>query len=250
MQTELIKTTALTATDKAAMYGLLNAHFAGATPEVFETDLGLKNWVLLLKDESRALKGFSTLLMYDITFEGELITVVYSGDTIVDPSVWSSSALSVAWIAAVNQLKEQYEGAKLYWLLISSGFRTYRFMPTFWQTFYPRHDRPIPSKSRRLMQFLCRRQFGEWYDEAAGVVRLPAPQQLRGHLEGIPPERLRNPHVRFFAQQNPGADRGDELVCLTEISEDNLTRAGRRMWFGDSSQSSEAALPLRATPRT
>lgn len=249
MQTELIKTTALTAADKAAMYGLLNTHFAGATSAVFETDLSLKNWILLLKDDSQVLKGFSTLLMYDILFEDELITVVYSGDTIVDPSAWSSSALSLAWIAAVNQLKKQYEGSKLYWLLISSGFRTYRFLPTFWQTFYPRHDQPIPEKSHRLMQFLCRRQFGEWYDEAAGVVRFPAPQQLRGHLEGIPAERLRNPHVRFFAQQNPRADKGDELVCLTEISEDNLTRAGRRMWFGSLQQALTPASALRATAR-
>lgn len=240
MQTELVKIQELTATDKAAMHRLLNCHFAGATTEVFETDLSLKNWVLLLKDDSRVLKGFSTLLMYDITFERELITVVYSGDTIIDPSVWSSSALSVAWIAAVNQLKAQYSGSKLYWLLISSGFRTYRFLPTFWQTFYPRHDQTMPAKSRRLMTFLCHRQFGEWYDEATGIVRFPSPQKLKGHLEGIPQARLRNPHVRFFAQNNPGAAQGDELVCLTEIAADNLTRAGRRMWFGQNSAVSVA----------
>ena len=240
MQTELVKTTELTPVDKVAMHTLLSHHFAGATSTVFETDLNLKNWVLLLKDEHCMLKGFSTLLMYDVAFEGELITVVYSGDTIIDPSVWSSSALSLAWIAAVNELKTQYKGAKLYWLLISSGFRTYRFLPTFWQTFYPRHDQAMPEKSRRLMQFLCHRQFGEWYDEAAGIVRFPMPQRLKGHLEGIPPERLRNPHVRFFNAQNPEAMKGDELVCLTEISEDNLTKAGQRMWFSQSSVVSAA----------
>ncbi len=231
MRTERVAISELSTVDRAAMYDLLSCHFDGATPAVFDTDLSLKNWVLLLKDESYVLKGFSTLLMYDIAFEGELITVVYSGDTIMDPSVWSSSALSQAWVTAVNELRGHYKGARLYWLLISSGFRTYRFLPTFWQIFYPRHDQAIPEDMRRLMQFLCRRQFGAWYDDSTGVVRFPEPQRLKGHLEGIPAERLRNPHVSFFAARNPEASNGDELVCLTEICEENLTRAGRRMWF-------------------
>ncbi|MEO0768616.1 MAG: hypothetical protein AAFY72_04155 [Cyanobacteria bacterium J06649_4] len=232
MRTELIKTTALTDVDLADMFTLLNCHFEGTTLSVFETDLSLKNWVLLLRDENDELKGFSTMLMYDVAFEGELLTVVYSGDTIMDPTAWSSSALSQAWVAAVNQLKTHYKGTTLYWLLISSGFRTYRFLPTFWKTFYPRHHQETPPKVQRMMQFLSRRQFGEWYDEAAGIVRFPTPQCLKGSLKGIPAERLRNPHVKFFAENNPGAAQGDELVCLTEVSENNLTKAGQRMWFG------------------
>ena len=232
MQTELVKTIDLLESDTEAMYSLLNSHFEGATPTVFETDLSLKNWVLLLKDQANTLKGFSTLLMYDVTFEGELITVVYSGDTIMDPSAWSHSGLSQAWVKAVNRLKQQYAGKRLYWLLISSGFRTYRFLPTFWKTFYPRHNQPTPPQMQRLMSFLSQRQFGEWYDPATGIVRFPSPQRLRGHLSSIPAERMRNPHVKFFDQNNPGAPQGDELVCLTEISTDNLTKAGQRMWFG------------------
>ena len=38
------------------------------------------------------------------------------------------------------------------------------------------------------------------------------------------------PIFSFFAQRNPGHAAGDELVCLTEIHPDNLTRAGRRVW--------------------
>ncbi|MEO0804789.1 MAG: hypothetical protein AAFY33_00655 [Cyanobacteria bacterium J06643_4] len=88
MHTELVRTKDLTNVDRAAMYALLDLHFEGAKPEVFDTDLGLKNWVLLLRDGKEGsanseLKGFSTMLMYDVTFEGEVLTVVYSGDTIM-----------------------------------------------------------------------------------------------------------------------------------------------------------------------
>jgi hypothetical protein len=62
-------------------------------------------------------------------------------------------------------------------------------------------------------------------------VRFPHPQQLKGQLQGIPAERCKDPHVDFFASQNPHHDQGDELVCLAEITEANLTPAGKRMWF-------------------
>ena len=41
---------------------------------------------------------------------------------------------------------------------------------------------------------------------------------------------MRDRHVAFFAEKNPGHERGDELICLTELSYENLTAAGRRMW--------------------
>ncbi len=62
-------------------------------------------------------------------------------------------------------------------------------------------------------------------------MRFGAPQILRGELHGIPPSRLADPHVGFFARRNPGHERGDELVCLVELSRDNLTPAGKRVWL-------------------
>jgi hypothetical protein len=61
------------------------------------------------------------------------------------------------------------------------------------------------------------------------VVRFERPQVLRPNLRGIPEKRLHDPHVAFFARANPGHGKGDELVCLTEITSGNLTRAGWRM---------------------
>jgi hypothetical protein len=39
----------------------------------------------------------------------------------------------------------------------------------------------------------------------------------------------KNPHKNFFFKKNPGYIHGDELVCLTEIDEDNFTAAAKRM---------------------
>ncbi|MDY6784446.1 MAG: hypothetical protein SW833_18170 [Cyanobacteriota bacterium] len=246
MKTQLIQTTTLPDRDREKMYALLTAHFKGVKPEVFEEDLSRKNYVILIKDpQSNQLKGFSTLLFYQTQLREETIGVVYSGDTIMDPSAWSSSALSRAWIAAVKQLSAKCNRNKLYWLLISSGYRTYRFLPVFWQEFFPRYDVPTPAKTRALIDFLANRQFENYYNPQAGIVRFPHPHALREGLRGIPSERLKDPHIAFFQAQNPGHLQGDELVCLAEICEENLTRAGRRMWFADSFKL-ETSLPMSA----
>jgi hypothetical protein len=228
----------LDADQRDQMFGLFSKHFETARRDVFDADLDEKNWAILLHDgEGGPLKGFSSMLMYQAQHEGEDFTVVYSGDTIMDPEAWQSSVLSRSWISAVRHVKaEHFPDGRLFWLLISSGFRTYRFLPTFWQDFYPRHDAETPPEAKARLDALARDRFGEAYDADAGVVRFPHPQVLREGLRGIPEKRMSDDHVAFFDEaffdeKNPGHENGDELVCLTEISEENLTRAGRRMWF-------------------
>lgn len=233
MKSRILKTEYLSSAEKDAMYLLLGNHFEGVRRDVFDLDLSKKNWVILLEDETHELKGFSTLLIYSTQFEGENINVVFSGDTIVDPSAWSSSTLSRTWITSVQKLGREYPVGKLYWLLISGGFRTYRFLPIFWQEFYPRYEKATPKGISDLMHFLGYQRFGECYKHKAGIVRFQHPYVLRDKLKEIPVERLQDPHIAFFANQNAGYIQGDELVCLAEISEDNLTRAGRRVWFSD-----------------
>lgn len=240
MESRLIHTQNLSQQEKKGMYWLLCNHFEGVNLDIFEADLAKKNWVILFYDDkTQILKGFSTLLIYDTNFEGENISVVYSGDTIIDPSAWSSSTLSRTWITSVNKLRQEYFCNKLYWLLISSGYRTYRFLPVFWQQFYPRYDQPTPNYILRLMNFLGTSNFGQYYTEHLGLVRFPYPQILRNGLNGIPIERLQDPHISFFEKLNPGHLQGDELLCLTEICEENLTSAGRRMWFAQTAKAED-----------
>lgn len=240
MNSQLISTEELSPLDVEDMFVLLNKHFQGVKRDIFNNDLDSKNWVILIKDEqTNELKGFSTLLMYDTCFEAETISIVFSGDTIVDPSAWGSSALSTSWISSINKLRREYCEGKLYWLLISGGYRTYRFLPLFWKEFYPRYDTPTPENILHLMQDLAVKRFGENYDIKTGVVSFPHPHILRDGLRGIPVERLQDPHIQFFQRLNPGHLNGDELVCFTEICEGNLTRAGRRMWFANTNSSSQ-----------
>lgn len=231
MTGRLLQRCDLSAAEHSAMYALLDTHFEGVRRDQFDADLSEKNWVVLV-EEGGQLFGFSTIHAYESELDGERVSVVYSGDTIVSPAAWGSAAFPRAWIHAVYELREQYPSGRLIWLLLTSGFRTYRFLPVFWSEFYPRTGVQTPAAWQKLMNRLATARFGDRYDLAAGIVRLVHPQQLRGRLREISQENARNPHVAFFLARNPGHERGDELVCVTDLRPENLTRAGRRVVYG------------------
>jgi hypothetical protein len=129
----------------------------------------------------------------------------------------------------VQALQATLSPGRCFWLLLTSGFRTYRFLPVFWREFFPRFDRSTPPELHRLLYQLANERFGAQFDAPAGVVRFAHPQQLAAGLETVPPGRERDPHTVFFLARNPGHAQGDELACLTELCQENLTAAGRRM---------------------
>ena len=217
----------LTDADVRGMFALLSAFFTGVDERTFAQDLAEKSHAILLEDEDGVLRGFSTLLVYRTAAGGEDATVVYSGDTIVARECWGSPALAVSWLRAAWGLAAPAGAGDVYWLLLTSGFRTYRFLSVFWRDFYPRVDGSPEPKA--LADALARERFGDRYDAAAGIVRFTRPQVLVPELLDVAPGRTGDPHVEFFLARNPGYVRGDELVCVTNIGAHNLTPAGRRI---------------------
>jgi hypothetical protein len=218
---------ALTGCERDEMFQLLATFFTGVDRATFEGDLAEKSHAILLEDAHGRLRGFSTLLVYKTSVPEIDAMVVYSGDTIVDRDSWGSPALPVSWLSAARGLTAGTNTREVYWLLLTSGFRTYRFLPVFWREFYPRYESSSVAKAR--VDALARERFGPLYDENTGVVRFPRPQVLVPELLEVPSGRSMDEHVAFFLAQNPGYTRGDELVCLTSIADDNLTAAGRRI---------------------
>ena len=228
IQFKLVSRADLTNAQRNDMFRLLEQHFSGVSHQQFARDLAEKNLALRLQRDGR-LVGFSTLLAYSTRFEGETVNVIYSGDTIVAPEAWGTTALPRAWVAGVEALRATHPPGKCFWLLLTSGFRTYRFLPVFWREFFPRYDRPTPSEMARLLGHVVRERFGSQFNPSTGIVRFDHPQRLRAGLEEIPASRNHDPHIAFFLSLNPGHANGDELACLTELCPENLTAAGRRM---------------------
>lgn len=229
MNGELIARAALQPHDVREMYGLFTSHFERVGEEQFRSDLERKHWVIRLYDRG-TLQGFTSLQLLQRQLGDDPVSVLYSGDTIVRPEARSTTLLARTWIDTVRLISADPRVANLHWLLLVSGFRTYRLLPLFWQRFFPSWSEETPASVRAGVESLARSIFGERYDPRAGIVRFAHPQALRPELSHIPEHRLADSHIKFFATANPNHAQGDELVCWTRLSHDNLTEAGRRMW--------------------
>jgi hypothetical protein len=211
------------------MLRLFRAHFQVRSADTFVRDLRGKQLVIQILDEEERLRGFSTVTSFRSPFRGREVGVVYSGDTIISPDCWGTSVLPRAWLQAVMEMAETLP-RPLYWLLLSSGYKTYRMLPTFFRRFFPRFDEETPEDVQGLIRNLAGDLFGDQFDAERGIIRFgEGATPLRPGVADPCEQRLRNPHTAFFLERNPGHHRGDELVCLAEICDGNLSRGGRRI---------------------
>ncbi len=215
--------------ERGEMFALMGRYFANVSRTVFERDLSEKEWCILLTDASGRVKGFSTMMLVRAEVDDRSVAAVYSGDTIVDREHWGESILSRLWSGQAFDLASRLPEEPVYWFLLSSGYKTYRFLTTFFEEFYPTHERETPPRVKRVMDTLAHARFPGRFDPEAGVVYPENAAPLRPGVADVTGRRLADPHVAFFVRANPGHARGDELVCLTELATDNLTPAGRRI---------------------
>ena len=73
-------------------------------------------------------------------------------------------------------------------------------------------------------------KFGKDYKN--GLVIPEKPDMLKTGQNDIPDKRIEDKDVQFFLEKNPEFYKGNELVCLAELSVSNLTKAGLRLLHG------------------
>lgn len=212
------------------MFTVFNENFAQTTLDIFTRDLNNKNWVILIRDdEKNKVQGFSTLGIYETEYQGERITAVYSGDTIIRHAYWGTPELPKKWIHTVLEKTENMP-QPVYWLLISSGYKTYRFLTVFYKEYYPCYNQPTPPEMQNLINFLASQRYGNDFYPNLGIVRFKnGATPLREGVAKVTDERLKDEHIAFYLEKNPHHHQGDELVCITHIHPDNFTLAGKRM---------------------
>lgn len=225
---------ALTPAQRSEMFRLFESYFAGTSRARFEADLREKDAVILLHEAgSGEIQGFSTLMRLELSVDRQHVVAFFSGDTIVDREFWGETVLARLWGETVfpeaDRITAERPGTAVYWFLICSGYKTWRFLPVFFREFYPNPDRATPPSITGLMDTLGTAKFGSQYIRGSHIVRLEEPTPLRNGVADVTEGRLRDPRIAFFARLNPGHAAGDELVCLAELSRSNLTRAGLRL---------------------
>ncbi|CAB1056348.1 hypothetical protein D1BOALGB6SA_1084 [Olavius sp. associated proteobacterium Delta 1] len=220
----IVNTARLNEEQKSDMYRLMVNHYNNVDPLEFAKDLAEKNWTILLVDRtSGKIKGFSTQMLFQHQYNDQTMLVLFSGDTIIDPGHWGSQALPVTLGRLMQSILASCPGEKLYWMLISKGFRTYRFLPVFFNAFYPRYDKATPAWEQGLITSLGKRKFADRYNSTNGIVTSSAhSQSLKKELSIPSKAHQKNHHVQFFLNANPDFGRGDELICVAPFHEQNI----------------------------
>ena len=227
----LVEVAELAPAERERMLELMRGHYENVERRTFEGDLDEKDWVIVLSDAATGdLCGFSTQVLLEETLGQRQVRVLFSGDTIVARQYWGDNALARVWGRPALRLADASAAADLYWFLICKGYKTYRFLPVFFHEFHPRFDAVTPAWAAETINALGRRRYPERFDAERGVVRASAEtDRLRPGLADVTEERLRDPHVRFFAERNPGHARGDELCCIAPLSRSNFRPSAYRV---------------------
>ena len=128
------------------MFLLHAQYFSNIKRENFIHDLKGKDWCILIVDGYGSIKGYSSIQLMETVFEGKPVTFLFSGDTLVARENWHDNLLAGAFGHFMLFLNETFPDKELYWLLISKGFRTYRFLPVYYKEYYPVCNRQIPER--------------------------------------------------------------------------------------------------------
>jgi hypothetical protein len=205
-----------------AMYALFERFYVDVSWERFLGDLREKSCVLLLRQAGGRRRpgpivGFSTVLRTRVAGAPKA-HLLFSGDTIVDPSCWRERPLEKAFVRLMLREKLRNPTRPLYWMLMSKGFATYRLLRTSFRRGYPRPGAETPEALGRVLAEFYGARYGAAFDPRRGVVAFPERHgALRPGIAASPTRRLDDPDARFFVERNPGWARGDELACIAEI---------------------------------
>lgn len=218
------------------MYEIYQTYYDCVQLELFTADLADKSNVLIIYDGAHMV-GFSTLLHYQIDFQSQNLNILFSGDTIMHQAYWGNPILAYAWLRYAGMLKARQPHLPLYWFIIVKGHRTYRYLPVFSQHFYPNCHQATPPFEQALMDKLAIEKFGANYLQSQGIIHYPKSHgQLKKRWASIPEKLLKRPDMAFFQHKNPHYNQGDELVCLCELSLENLKPLSARLFEQGMSQ--------------
>ena len=219
----------ITIKEREEIIALYLNYYEGSNAAQVKSDLAYKTEIILMTSANKIV-GFTTLEFYEKKWHRKTIRIVYSGDIIVAREHWGQQSLTFACITRMGMYKQEKPDLPVYWFLIVKGHRTYKYLPVFVKSFYPHWDYQSESL-KAIAEFLALDKFGKIYNSQKGVLEFP---ESKGHLKeqyAYPNDNEKNKlSVKYFLQRNPDYVKGHELVCLCELSGENMKPLTRRVF--------------------
>jgi hypothetical protein len=204
----------LSEADRQGMFALLTRYYDAVGFDQFLEDFSEKQYVIRLFDKAGVLVGFSTIQLIEAEVRG---ITLFSGDTVIDKACWGQKTLQKAFVSFIIRLKLVKPWRKVYWFLITKGYKTYLLIRKNFQC-YPNYQQTTPIHKEQVLQNVAKIKYPDNYDHERGVISFQECQgKVKGEYEDIGEEEMKNPDIAFFLKKNPHYKEGDELCCLTEI---------------------------------
>ncbi len=216
-----IKIGSLKSTQIDEMFKLFEIFYENVSFARFKTDLLAKTKVIILLDPERKIQGFSTFYDFDFSFQNKNARVLFSGDTIIAPDYWGTSALTMEFLKNMILLKMKYPFRPVWWFLISKGYKTYLLLANNFLDYYPRFDRETPKEEKDFIASLSEKFYPGKFNDQTGVIEFEANEHehLKESIAPITEELMKKyPKIKFFNSKNPGWKKGDELACIGEVN--------------------------------
>lgn len=213
------------------MYGLFCQYYDNVDFNTFVRDMNKKQAVIMIREKkSRGMRGFSTITEVPLTFKNRKAIGVFSGDTIMHKDHWGSSALHRAFFLYIVNLLIRNPHRRIFWILISKGYKTYLLLANNWDNYYPRHDRPVQPEYEAIVESYCDQLWPGVYDKKTKTLNFGANYQcLKGEVTPITDHmRKKFPKIAYFEKCNPNWVDGVELPCVGEAKLSNALSYARK----------------------
>ena len=219
LRSQIIPLEAITSDVAMEMWLLFETFYDDVCKNTFYRDLNAKDGAILMFDETNQVRGFSTYVFYQHKDNKQVVDVLFSGDTIVHPDFWGQNVLHLQFFKLVAQRKFSKPSRKVYWFLISKGFKTYLLMAKNFPQSWPRHQVETPKVIHDLIEHFATRLYPKNWCSQSGLLEFSKSEgRLRQTVAPIGKEELKDPDIAYFLARNPKHASGNELCCLAEIS--------------------------------
>ena len=103
------------------------------------------------------------------------------------------------------------------------SYKSYLGLLKNFTNFYPRHDAPTPDFEKKLVNEFADSVRGQYedYNPETFVLKREV-SNLKCHVAPITEEEMKNPHIKFFAECNPGWSKGHCLFTIATVRKMDL----------------------------
>lgn len=211
------------------MFELMEQSYDHVSYTAFVNDLSYKQYVGLLLDAQKKIQGFTTFGINPKGTGTEDYSIIFSGDTVISTDYWGSQEMMRGWGISVGKMIASDPQKKWYWFLLSKGHRTYMYLPLFFADYYPSTKCTDNNLFKKIIDDTASRLYPDYFDPLSGVLAFDRHiGELKPELAQATFDKQTKPHVKFFLEKNPGFFKGDELMCMAELTPDNIIGYGKK----------------------